>query len=96
MSRLVTFVVVFGVALVIFASFRIEWIDQSWVGVTVVALVLALVVTFVNGGHESQAEDLRLDPPGSPPRPRLTGPGVPPGTFRNTGAPERHSFQKVA
>ena len=50
MSRLVTFVVVFGVALVIFASFRIEWIDQSWVGVTVVALVLALVVTFVNVG----------------------------------------------
>jgi magnesium chelatase family protein len=48
MSRLVTFVVVFGVALVIFASFRIEWIDQSWVGVTVVALVLALVVTFVS------------------------------------------------
>ena len=50
MSRLVTFVVVFGLALVILASFRIEWIDQSWVGVTVVALVLALVVTFVNVG----------------------------------------------
>ena len=50
MSRLVTFVVVFGVALVIFASFRIDWIDQSWVGVIVLALVLALVVTFVNVG----------------------------------------------
>jgi len=48
MSRLVTFVVVFGVALVILASFRIDWIDQSWVGVIVVALVLALIVTFVN------------------------------------------------
>ena len=48
MSRLVTFVVVFGVTLVILASFRIDWIDQSWVGVIVVALVLALVVTFVN------------------------------------------------